>query len=734
MNHTICLPWKMSLFPAGMLSISLKPATVKSLDQIRSLFDSPPVRDAKFIKKELPCWSPALYEEGDKRANDNVKAVTSLVYDFDHVKEQPGEVAVELKKLGVAFVLHTTWSHRPSEPRYRVILFLSRPLEPKEYATAWENGIRLIGYDGGVDRQARNISRHYALPAHCRGEEYLSVMHLEGSPLDVDKVSKPVETKKKIPSSQLTRDTKIKFDDGEERSVADAIMIGAGKYKCACPFQVDAAEGSAFLRVTKDGRCFLQCTSERHTHDGSQFWLSNKKGGFSARSVEDRIDRLSEVPDSIMEYAEERIGYNALQGVFYRHADGAWQISMPMRKETLQDHLIGLMPKGCNKNHAAALIDHILSRQVYGFDCQPLKDRIVRRNEVSMLNLYAWPDLTPQTGPWPRIEQLLNLLVDGDSSGRSWLMNWSASVIQNPDRRSMVAVLVLSPQQGIGKSLYGRLLAEIIGKANSVVISNRALRDNFNSHYVTSLLVLADEVGIDRNASDIVAEIKASVTDDRIHCSAPYAARTTVTNRMTWWMTSNKRRPFLVETDDRRFSIFSPSKAPPQYRRMLRDCFDSKTSKFAPDFYEEIQAFADEMMAWKVDWDLISRPYSSTIKQELQSASMGSVDSFVCDLLREGPATLLGEYPPPPNYARVTDSIAARAVPCETLYGCYREWCQRKGRVDLRSETMVRLALRDMPGVTIKTARLLGRKMEVYVGIPSPKKEVQGTVVPMTGQ
>ena len=113
---------------------------------------------------------------------------------------------------------------------------------------------------------------------------------------------------------------------------------------------------------------------------------------------------------------------------------------------------------------------------------------------------------------------------------------------------------------------------------------------------------------------------------------------------------------------------------------------------------------------------------------------MGSVDSFVCDLIREGPATLLGEYPPPPNYARVTDSIAARAVPCETLYGCYREWCQRKGRVDLRSETMVRLALRDMPGVTIKTARLLGRKMEVYVGIPSPKKEVQGTVVPMTGQ
>ena len=165
----------------------------------------------------------------------------------------------------------------------------------------------------------------------------------------------------------------------------------------------------------------------------------------------------------------------------------------------------------------------------------------------------------------------------------------------------MVAVLVLSAQQGIGKSLYGRLLSEIIGKGNAVVVSNRALRDNFNSHYVTSLLVLADEVGIEKNAADIIAEIKACITDDRIHCSAPYAARTTVVNRMTWWMTSNHRRPFLVESDDRRFTILSPSKASQKYRYMLRECFDPKTSKFAPDFYEEIQAFAEELHNMVID-------------------------------------------------------------------------------------------------------------------------------------
>ena len=293
----------------------------------------------------------------------------------------------------------------------------------------------------------------------------------------------------------------------------------------------------------------------------------------------------------------------------------------------------------------------------------------------------------------------------------------------------MVAVLVLSSQQGIGKSLYGRLMAEIIGKGNAVVVSNRALRDNFNSHYVTSLLVLADEVGIEKNAADIIAEIKACITDDRVHCSAPYAARTTVVNRMTWWMTSNHRRPFLVETDDRRFTILSPSKAAHKYRIMLRECFDPKTSKFDPGFYGEIQAFADELNNMAIDWDLISRPYDSAMKIELQSASMGSIDAFVFDVLQYGPAGILADYPPPPTYFKVSDSAAARAVPCETLYGCYREWASRKGRTDLRSETILRLAMKDIGGITVRSARVGGRRLDVYVGIPSPEKKDAKSVV-----
>ena len=518
-------------------------------------------------------------------------------------------------------------------------------------------------------------------------------------------------------------------------TVAALMKGGEGKYKCTCPFQEDASPGSAFLRVMADGRTFLQCTSDRHDHEGKQFWLKNKtRGNRAARSVEDREHRLSEIPEDLKNYAERRLAYNAVQGVFYRHAEGAWQISQPIRKDPLTDHFIGLLPKGCDKNHATAIIDHILSRQVYGFDCQSSRAPVVRKNEVPMLNLYAWPDLRAKSGPYPRVSQIVELLCAGDAQAVKWLMHWSAALIQHPERRAMVAVLVLSPQQGIGKSLYGRILAEIIGKGNSVVVSNKALRDNFNAHYVTSLLVLADEVGIDKKSADIIAEIKAAITDDRVHCSTPYAARTTVTNRMTWWLTSNKRRPFLVEQDDRRFTILSPGQAEIKYRKMLQKCFDSKTSKFATDFYEEIQGYADYLKNLQIDWNLIARPYNTAAKVEIQGASMGSMESFTLELTSNGAAETLSNYPPGPSYLRISEQAAGSVVPCETLYGSYREYCTKNGKTDMYSENMLRLVIRDIPGVSVVPARVGGRKVQVYRGLPKQKKETAGKVVSISPQ
>ena len=723
-------PWTLSIFSRGMTSVVPKRVSVTSKASITKIFKSPKIRLSSFQKKNLPCWSPALYAPNKKRSNSNVTAVSSLVYDFDNATEAPAKVIKRLDSLDACYAFHTTWSHRPNSPRYRIILFLSEPLTPVQYPIAWENGLRFIGYDAGVDRQARDISRHYALPSVQKGEEYVSEVNLEGRLISTKSIAagaaKKSEQKDSGPALLYT--TVLELEDGKKFSVRDLIENGAEKYKCRCPFQDDASGGSAFFRVLKDGRAFIRCTSERHDHAGKQFWLqkatAKKADRFASRSVDERIKHVSELTEYSVDYCENRLSYNTLQGVFYRHAEGAWQISQSMRKEHVIDHLMGLLPKGYNKAHANAVVDHILSRQVYGFDCKPTKDHFVYQNEVPKLNLYAWPDLKPKVNDWPRIQEILEVLTDNDKAAYEWMIHWSAALVQNPTRRSMVAVLVLSTQQGVGKSLYGRLLAEIIGKGNTAVVSNRALRDNFNSHYVTSLLVLADEVGMERNSSDVLAEIKAAITDDRIHCSTPYAARTTIVNRMSWYMTSNKRRPFSIEQGDRRFTVLLPGKASKEYRKMLRACFDAKTSQHAPDFYKELQGFAHSLKQVAVDWDLISHPYTNEIKTELQVASMGSADAFVEVLKRRGPVDMISSYPPPPGYLKLNDARLNGLVPCETLYGSYREWCGREGRNGIYSEPIFRLSVKALDKVAIKKGRMPGKGMkEFYVGLKNPSAQ-----------
>ena len=163
---------------------------------------------------------------------------------------------------------------------------------------------------------------------------------------------------------------------------------------------------------------------------------------------------------------------------------------------------------------------------------------------------------------------------------------------------------------------------------------------------------------------------------------------------------------------------------------MLRDCFDPKTGKFESSFYEELQSFAHHLKNVNINWNLIARPYVSGVKRELQEASQGSSEAFVDLILRVGGAAALADYQPPPSYHRVSETVATQAVPCETLYGSYREWCQRKGLHSPRTEAMFRLTMKGLPGVVVKRARFSGRTMDVYVGLSSPiKKDAPGQVV-----
>ena len=745
-----CLPWTIYLFKDshnGTRSVHPFSSIVKQEATLRAVFCTPRRYPATTNKHDLPCWTPAVYSPGARRANKNVLGITTLILDYDDPEWSPSRMSEHLCKLDIAHAVHTTWGHKPEDPRYRVFVFLSRALTGQEFPQVRDHLIEQIGYTEGLD-DLTDLSRHYICPAQRSGVQYEGYLEASRPLLCVDSVMNSlVEAEKAqgLVDFELKLNTQVTLvDGGHSATIEDLIAEGQGqedyKVKCQCPAQPDSASGSAFVRVLADGRAFLQCSSQRHGHNKGEtpqnrFWLNKKEKPKKIRAfatAAERKELLAEVPDELITYIETRISYSTPQAVYYWRDNGCWSVTNPWRKEGLFAHLDGLLEGNLGPYHVHAMISHVRSRQISGFTCDSARGAIVQTKRGRLLNLYAQPELTPQRAKWNRISRIISVLCDGDPKAIRWLMHWSAAIVQRPERRSMVAVLCLSPEQGIGKSMYGHIIEEVIGPRNVATIKDKDLRDNDNASFVTKLLVIADEVGVAGRADGtVISALKTYITDDSISCRALYASPLKTENRMSWWMTSNNPQPLVLEKTDRRFTVLRPSKTTLEYRRMLEDCFDKSQGKHSRSFAQEIEGFAYALHKMEVDYNLIAKPLWTPARQRLQKLSVPPHEAFAEEIATFGPAYILSHYPPPPEYLRIGGEIAIQGVvPCLLLYGSFRSWVLQRSKRRPVSEVEFRHVMEELPGVSVKSHTVAGDPIDCYVGLAIPKaKQEENNVI-----
>jgi len=102
-----------------------------------------PSRGAGVGKAKLPQWSFASFRD-DYRSGEHFQEAHALAIDYDSHRELPsgdpkrGNPELDLAAItgcwgGWRRVVHTTASHRPGGARWRVFLFLSRPVSADEY-------------------------------------------------------------------------------------------------------------------------------------------------------------------------------------------------------------------------------------------------------------------------------------------------------------------------------------------------------------------------------------------------------------------------------------------------------------------------------------------------------------------------------------------------------------------------------------------------------------------------
>jgi hypothetical protein len=400
---------------------------------------------------------------------------------------------------------------------------------------------------------------------------------------------------------------------------------------------------------------------------------------------------------------------------YFRRQDGQWESGLPLTQNAAKRHL---RTRDHSSKNIGNIIAHDLLPIASGLDCAPGEGPLFVRDGELVVNTHRPSEIVPAPGDYPRIQQMIQVLTDGDAEGAAWLFNWMAGKYQDPGKLSGTAP-VFQGAQGLGKTLLGLIFAEILGSANTASISQPDLDGSFNGHFVEKLFVIADEVVSQQTIRDNTAILKKYITDPFIMGNVKSVPQHQVINRMSWWFTSNSAVPVRVEgPHDRRYTVFAAMHAPaPEYTAMLRGIHAARGG-YTDDFKREMAAFAHSLKTHEVDRHLARTPYQNEARAKLIDAGRSSEELFWEEVRQNGIDEVLSEYAGE-AYGVAPPAFAGGDPRVDAVYAAYKHFCDGSGfKVPATKERLGQQMRFFFPNAQRRKVSQEGTRVYVYSGLP----------------
>lgn len=141
-------------------------------------------------------------------------------------------------------------------------------------------------------------------------------------------------------------------------------------------------------------------------------------------------------------------------------------------------------------------------------------------------------------------------------SGADYFERWVADLFQNPGRKTTIAMLLRSSLNGVGKSLLGEILRDIVGGHHSTRIGLKDVVHHFNALVGDKVLIQVDEANDFRKEHD--AALKSMVTDETCVVTLKGRDSITIANYARLFITSNSVSPIVLDEHNRRFFVMEP--------------------------------------------------------------------------------------------------------------------------------------------------------------------------------
>lgn len=129
--------------------------------------------------------STARYAEGMTRAKANAQDASAIALDVDEGWTLD-EAEAAITEMMTPFVIYTTTKHTAAQHRFRIVLFLDRPVDADEYERLWFGLAKLWG--ATMDMKTRDISRLSIMPRQWAEAANEIRTERQGAPLNVDAI------------------------------------------------------------------------------------------------------------------------------------------------------------------------------------------------------------------------------------------------------------------------------------------------------------------------------------------------------------------------------------------------------------------------------------------------------------------------------------------------------------------------------------------------------------------
>lgn len=256
---------------------------------------------------------------------------------------------------------------------------------------------------------------------------------------------------------------------------------------------------------------------------------------------------------------------------------------------------------------------------------------------------------------------LLDVICNGNEEDFNYLLAWMAHLIQKPQEKSGVCLVLKSEARGTGKSTVSVIMERLLGQHSMRVQDGKHLLGAFNSHLANKLFVTVEEAfwsGSDPDAG----KLRTLITESTVTIEAKGKDAIEVDSFHRFMMCTNNDWAVPQTKDERRFFILEVSEEKKQDSEYFSKLYEVIHSDVAMgQLFSFLKSYDIE------PYNLYKAPKTSATEQQIME-SLPSQATWLLSVLEEGILT---------DENASYDLDSSRTIPKISFFNSYISFCEQ---------------------------------------------------------